>query len=713
MHDPPQSNQNDCELFLSYSRKDILAAQDLHRSFTHKGGLKVWIDLEGIEPTRDWMEEIRRAILTKHIFIYLKSRHSEASEMCQFELSRAREFGMRIIVIDLCLEDSSLFDKWDVLRLPYRLEPEELTSRIALIVANESKHLIQRQELAERAFNWDAQQQPEDLLITGQPLRHAQTLFREFEEEYLHDTSPIPKFLETSVIHQETLAVTEKNKTRIRSIAYIAIFTIVVALTLVTFNYNKVSIETRDTALANKHEARELLEYMTGDLSETFQRGGNFALLSNAINRISGFFDYSNSRNFDREDHIFNSRIGHFLGDINLLRKQTEKAQVILERSLLTDDKALEKYPDDLEMIWNRSFTIFWLGEAKHHRFGIDAARNNWEEFHRIMYENRFRSSEWEYEYLNSVYNLLILAINGSDRKDIYPLEREILDYNSRLEFRSVDQESLIIDLLCQVSNFESLKSNYSAIIERSRSFQWNKAEEDFNYRIALNALNKITAEAQLYSGEYDRVEELFTELMNDYQRLEKKSPDVDFFEFDFKHAFYCTLVFYRLQGDREAFEKLFGEKTKLRFTENQNHETSPRITLDTLIGIEHLLYHNKFNTNVWIHKTESLKSFAANSDLGPYNRQRITEGAFQIIVLSDRLGWNDLAAQNLEILRDITNLQNLDIRESRQLTAYYRALKRLDIEPATQEEIHKFLIENECYDVYIDTLERWINEHP
>jgi TIR domain len=47
--------------FISYSRKDVGCAQQLFDTLT-QGGRDCWIDLKGIPPTAEWLEEIRDAI---------------------------------------------------------------------------------------------------------------------------------------------------------------------------------------------------------------------------------------------------------------------------------------------------------------------------------------------------------------------------------------------------------------------------------------------------------------------------------------------------------------------------------------------------------------------------------------------------------------------------------------------------------------------------
>ena len=45
------------DVFISYSRKDKNFARALHQALT-KHGKDVWVDLEDIPPTAEWLKEI-------------------------------------------------------------------------------------------------------------------------------------------------------------------------------------------------------------------------------------------------------------------------------------------------------------------------------------------------------------------------------------------------------------------------------------------------------------------------------------------------------------------------------------------------------------------------------------------------------------------------------------------------------------------------------
>ena len=88
------------KLFVSYSRKDGVAARKLIESFKSIEQ-DVWVDWESIPPAVDWLEQIFRGIEESDAFIFLVSPDSVASEVCNVEISRAAQNNKRIIPIVL------------------------------------------------------------------------------------------------------------------------------------------------------------------------------------------------------------------------------------------------------------------------------------------------------------------------------------------------------------------------------------------------------------------------------------------------------------------------------------------------------------------------------------------------------------------------------------------------------------------------------------
>lgn len=83
------------QIFISFS-KDFKITLKL-KELLENQGFDVWIYLEDIPPTTDWLEEIYRGIESSSIFLFLISPDSITSDTCQKEIDHASKNGKRII----------------------------------------------------------------------------------------------------------------------------------------------------------------------------------------------------------------------------------------------------------------------------------------------------------------------------------------------------------------------------------------------------------------------------------------------------------------------------------------------------------------------------------------------------------------------------------------------------------------------------------------
>jgi len=84
-------------VFLSYSRHDGRLAHQVREHLTRQG-IGVWLDLDSIPPTSEWLYRILRGIESADSFIFVISPDSVASEVCvAVELAHAVTCGKRIV----------------------------------------------------------------------------------------------------------------------------------------------------------------------------------------------------------------------------------------------------------------------------------------------------------------------------------------------------------------------------------------------------------------------------------------------------------------------------------------------------------------------------------------------------------------------------------------------------------------------------------------
>ena len=86
------------DLFISYSRADEAFVRQLDHRLTG-AGRTVWVDIDDIPPTAEWMAEVRRAIDASTAFAFVLSPASIRSQVCAQELDHALSGGKRLIPI--------------------------------------------------------------------------------------------------------------------------------------------------------------------------------------------------------------------------------------------------------------------------------------------------------------------------------------------------------------------------------------------------------------------------------------------------------------------------------------------------------------------------------------------------------------------------------------------------------------------------------------
>lgn len=88
------------DTFISYSRTDKDSAHRFSEALKRQN-LKVWLDIDDIPRGVEWWAEIRRGIVTSHAVLFLLSKKSLGSMVCNWELAYAIEQNKKIIVIEL------------------------------------------------------------------------------------------------------------------------------------------------------------------------------------------------------------------------------------------------------------------------------------------------------------------------------------------------------------------------------------------------------------------------------------------------------------------------------------------------------------------------------------------------------------------------------------------------------------------------------------
>src|SRR6266545_3320597 len=232
------------KLFVSYSRRDSVAARKLIESF-RSIGQDVWVDWESIPPAVDWLEQIFRGIEEADAFIFMISPDSIASEVCKVEIGRAAQNNKRIIPIVLRDVDPNATPEnirklnWTFLRETDNLE--EGLAKVKTAIELDLDWLEEHNRLQVRALEWHRKKDV-SLLLRGRDLRNAIHMVQTYTSK-----DPTPTDLQRKYI--EYSRRTERN----RNIAWVATAIAVIALAILSYTTYRQSVRATNNAVeANK-----------------------------------------------------------------------------------------------------------------------------------------------------------------------------------------------------------------------------------------------------------------------------------------------------------------------------------------------------------------------------------------------------------------------------------------------------------------------------
>lgn len=235
------------KLFVSYSRKDSVAARKLIEAFKTKIGQEVWVDWESIPPAVDWLEQIFRGIEKSDAFVFMISPDSIQSEVCKVEIGRAALNNKRIIPI--VLRDVSSKDTHEVIRklnwtfIRETDNFEEGLAKVKTAIDLDLDWLQEHARLQDKALHWHRIKDP-SLLLRGKELRNAQQMLKTYTSK-----DPIPTDLQgTYVKHSLT---SERNRT----FAWIATALAVIALALLSYSTYRQYVRANGNAIEAQKQA--------------------------------------------------------------------------------------------------------------------------------------------------------------------------------------------------------------------------------------------------------------------------------------------------------------------------------------------------------------------------------------------------------------------------------------------------------------------------
>jgi TIR domain/WD domain, G-beta repeat len=287
------------DVFISYSRRDSEFVSGLNEAL-EKRDYDVWVDLENIPPTAEWLAEVYSGIEGSDVFVFVISPDSIASKVCQQELAHAVEHNKRLVPI-VCRE----VDSEDV--------PESLRSRNWIFLRDSDDHeegfqevvdalntdldwLHEHTRLLTRAIEWDKGERDNSFVLRGSDLRTAE----EWQAK-AGDKEPKLTPLQTEYILASRRAETRRQRTTLGAVSVGLVVAVVLMVVAVLARneaeeQRKVAIEQRNVAerQANIALTRQLL----AQASELQVRQPDVSLLLNveALRRARDYSEKEDAR---------------------------------------------------------------------------------------------------------------------------------------------------------------------------------------------------------------------------------------------------------------------------------------------------------------------------------------------------------------------------------------------------------------------------------
>lgn len=222
-------------LFVSYSRKDIETVTRLVDRLKDRGR-DVWVDLEGIPPVGDWLEEIRTAIARADACLFILSPSFANSTECRREVEYAVSLGKRLIPIlieDVHSEGAAHTVHPELARLNWILmrtvdDWDEAAAMLQAGIDADLDWVGEHTRVLIKAREWEGANREASLLAHGHDLKVLEAWLKQGPTK-----DPKPSALQTEFVLASRVDETARSRRRIAAIGTALI--VVISVSVVAF----------------------------------------------------------------------------------------------------------------------------------------------------------------------------------------------------------------------------------------------------------------------------------------------------------------------------------------------------------------------------------------------------------------------------------------------------------------------------------------------
>jgi len=231
-------------IFISYSRKDIEFVRKLNDSLD-SNEIEAWVDWEGIPPSSDWMDEIKRAIEGAEAFLFVISPDSLASEVCAKELELGITNNKKLIPIlrrdpekGTVMHERLSSHNWVYLR-----DQDKYDDGIFKVLESINVDLDwvrQHTRLIQRAREWENKNRNNSFLLQGADLDEAERWMAEATAQENREVAP----LQAEYIRASRTGATKRQRIVMISISLALVVSVLLGI---------LALLSRNDAVRNEH----------------------------------------------------------------------------------------------------------------------------------------------------------------------------------------------------------------------------------------------------------------------------------------------------------------------------------------------------------------------------------------------------------------------------------------------------------------------------
>ena len=216
-------------VFISYSREDGDFVRDLSGEIETLG-YKVWVDLEEIAPTQEWLETVFSAIEAADNFVFVIAPDSVVSKYCEFELKHAEKHNKKIITIlarpTPDQDIPSNIGKIQRIDFTDAASQDESLKQLSVALERDEAYVMAHTRCLVRARHWADNARHSSLTLRGRDLREAVQWL-----EAKRESEPSP-----TTLQREFIAASQRSESRRRWITLGAATAAAVALVVIGLN---------------------------------------------------------------------------------------------------------------------------------------------------------------------------------------------------------------------------------------------------------------------------------------------------------------------------------------------------------------------------------------------------------------------------------------------------------------------------------------------